>query len=176
MLPAICILSTTAVKSLIKVLAKVLFIKSWCSCVYCCCLIAPRALLRTLFLCPAVNSSLKLDEQTGSAIRMVSHLVTSELEWPFIFELWPWMPHKWWYNILPFFPPPPNQNRLNFAPEAFHTNVVQQTLSFDLQHRDSLRLTKKSGAFFRAYCQCFIDVRGLTHSVRQHTKTAGPRC
>lgn len=62
---------------------------------------------------------------------MASHLVTSELEWPFIFELWPRVPHKWRYNILPFIPSP-NQSRLNFAPEAFHRNAVQQTLSFDL--------------------------------------------
>lgn len=152
MLPAICILSTTAVKSLIKVLAKVLFIKTWCCCVYCCCLIAPRVLLGTLFLCPAVNISPKLDEQTGSAIWMVSHLVTSELGWPFIFEPWPRMPHKWRYNILPFIPSP-NQNRLNFAPEAFRRNVVQETLSFDLTYGDRLWLTKKkrSEAFWKHF-------------------------
>lgn len=147
MLPAICILSTTAVKSLIKVLAKVLFIKSWCCCVYCCCLIAPRVLLRTLFLCSAVNINRKFDVQTGPVICMVSHLVTSELEWPFIFELWPWMPHKWRYNILPFIPSP-NQNTLNFALKAFHRNVAQETLSFDLKYEDRLWLTKKVWGLF----------------------------
>lgn len=78
---------------------------------------------------------------------MASHLVTSELEWPFIFELWPRVPNKW-YNILPFIPSS-SQSRLNFAPEAFHRNVVQQALSFDLlKYQDGLRSTKKSGAFF----------------------------
>lgn len=32
----------------------------------------------------------------------VSYLVTFELEWPFTFELQPWMPHKWRCNPLPF--------------------------------------------------------------------------
>lgn len=127
MLPAICILSVAAVKSLSKVLAKVLFIKSWCCCCfYCCRLIAPRVPLRIAIL----SRRQKLDEQAPLGnLDDILYLVTSELEWPFIFELWPRMPHKWRYNILPFIPSPSPST--NFAPEAFHRNGFQETLSFD---------------------------------------------
>lgn len=74
----------------------------------------------------------KLDEQaTLGNLDGVLYLVTSELDWPFIFELWPRTPHKWRYNILPFIPSPSPLHPLNFAPEAFHRNGFQETLSFD---------------------------------------------
>lgn len=62
---------------------------------------------------------------------------------------------------------PPNQNTLNFAPEAFHRNVVQGTLSFDMKYGDRLWLTKKCGAFLKTFCHDFIYVGNLTQALRK---------
>lgn len=60
--------------------------------------------------------------------------------------LTPRMPHEWGYNVLPFFPSP-NQNMLNFALDVFLRNVVQKTLSFDLEYMG------------RSFCQDCLCIR-----------------
>lgn len=111
-----------------------------------------------------------IEQQIDSAIWMASHLVTSELVWPFIFELWPWLPHKWRYNILPFIPPL-IQSRLNFGPGAFHRNVFQDSLSFDLEQRDRLWLSEKVwGLSKNIFSWFYLCMRGKEGWLRMLTR------
>lgn len=82
------------------------------------------------------------------------------------------MPHKWRYNILPFIPSPSPSPSTNFAPEAFHRNGFQETLSFDpeLQGQivtDEEEKKEKSlrGPHVKTVCLDVIYVWDLTHCV-----------
>lgn len=125
-----------------------LLIKPWCCSFYCCHLSV---------------LSLTLNEQTGSAIWMASHLVTSGLEWPLIFELWPECHINGDTISLPFIPSH-NQRRLIFAPEAFCRNVLQKSLSFGLlKYQDRQLLAKKvfmreMHHIIRAYVNKYLKV------------------
>ncbi len=54
--------------------------------------------------------------------------LTFELRGPFIFELWPQMPHEWRYNIRPSF-----LHHLDLCSKAFHRTMVHGTSTFDLR-------------------------------------------